>query len=216
MAKSLTIKPKRLEIELTKLETFDKPILTYEQYLTPPNVAANMLTYIDSTYGDICQKHVLDVGCGTGMLALGAALTGAGFCTGIDICSKALLRAEANKKMLRLHTVNFIQCDAKYMDLTMNGTSFDTAIMNPPFGTKGNEGIDVLFLTKAFQLNIPNIYSLHKRSTRKLILKQGKAYSYQAEVVAELKFNIDRSFNFHKKATSDIEVDLFKFSSRNS
>lgn len=44
---------------------------------------------------------------------------------------------------------------------------FDVTILNPPFGTKNNEGIDYCFLEKAFKICSGNVYSFHKSSTRK-------------------------------------------------
>lgn len=43
---------------------------------------------------------------------------------------------------------------------------FDTVIMNPPFGTKSNAGIDMKFLKRALKLSNNVVYSLHKTSTR--------------------------------------------------
>lgn len=43
---------------------------------------------------------------------------------------------------------------------------FDTVIMNPPFGTKKNSGIDMKFLQLACKFSSHSIYSLHKTSTR--------------------------------------------------
>ena len=49
---------------------------------------------------------------------------------------------------------------------------FDTVIMNPPFGTKKNEGIDMALLDcciKAVKEEGGTVYSLHKDSTSKYI-----------------------------------------------
>ena len=53
--------------------------------------------------------------------------------------------------------------------------SFDVVIMNPPFGTKHNTGLDVIFLKQALKVKAKNyleigkvIFSLHKSSTRKV------------------------------------------------
>ena len=43
---------------------------------------------------------------------------------------------------------------------------FDTVIMNPPFGTKHNVGIDMKFLQVGLDLSQDVVYSLHKTSTR--------------------------------------------------
>jgi len=41
---------------------------------------------------------------------------------------------------------------------------FDIVVMNPPFGTK-EEGIDYLFLRKAFEICKGTVYSFHKSSS---------------------------------------------------
>lgn len=43
---------------------------------------------------------------------------------------------------------------------------FDTVLMNPPFGTKQNSGIDMKFLRIGLALAEHSLYSLHKTSTR--------------------------------------------------
>lgn len=47
---------------------------------------------------------------------------------------------------------------------------FDTVVMNPPFGTKNNAGIDMKFLKMGLDLASDSVYSLHKSSTRYLLL----------------------------------------------
>lgn len=44
--------------------------------------------------------------------------------------------------------------------------AFDSVLMNPPFGTKHNAGIDMRFLETAIKLSNNAVYSLHKTSTR--------------------------------------------------
>jgi predicted RNA methylase len=53
--------------------------------------------------------------------------------------------------------------------MALKPNSFDTVIMNPPFGTKNNAGIDMLFLRRAIELATGAVYSLHKSSTREVI-----------------------------------------------
>ena len=67
---------KDLEIILSTLKGFERPKPELEQYTTPSSLAAELLwqAYID---GNIEGKIVVDLGCGTGILALGAAILGA-------------------------------------------------------------------------------------------------------------------------------------------
>ncbi|KAM9123171.1 rRNA N(6)-adenosine-methyltransferase METTL5 isoform 4-T5 [Pangshura tecta] len=95
------------------------------------------------------------------------------------------------------------------------GTSktFDTVIMNPPFGTKHNKGMDMTFLKVALQMAQTAVYSLHKTSTRKHIQKKADDWKVKMEVIAELRYDLPASYKFHKKSSVDIEVDLIRFSS---
>ena len=54
------------------------------------------------------------------------------------------------------------------------------------------------------------IYSLHKSSTRKHLLKRAEGWGVEAEVLAQLKFDIPAMYKFHKKKSLDIEVDLIR------
>lgn len=89
--------------------------------------------------------------------------------------------------------------------------TFDTVIMNPPFGTKHNAGMDMKFLMAGVNLARSVVYSLHKSSTREYIKKRAQEMGLQAEVIAELRYNLASTYRFHKKATVDIEVDCWRF-----
>lgn len=89
--------------------------------------------------------------------------------------------------------------------------TFDTVLMNPPFGTKNNAGIDMKFLMSAFNLARNAVYSLHKTSTRKFIQRKANELGINAEVIATLRYNLDSTYKFHKQTTVDIEVDCWRF-----
>lgn len=88
---------------------------------------------------------------------------------------------------------------------------FDTVIMNPPFGTKNNAGLDMRFLATGVQLARTAVYSLHKTSTRAFIQRKAKEMGAVAEVIATLRYNLESSYKFHKKSSVDIEVDCWRF-----
>ena len=68
---------------------------------------------------------------------------------------------------MELPGIDCVQCNV-LTDLTDTKWSgiFDTVIMNPPFGTKHNAGMDIKFLQVAANLSNNVVYSLHKTSTR--------------------------------------------------
>lgn len=86
----------------------------------------------------------------------------------------------------------------------------DTVITNPPFGTKNNEGIDVQFLKTSIRLARRSVYSFHKSSTRPYLLKLIHSWGLNVEVVAEMKFDIQNMYKFHKEKVKDVEVDLIR------
>lgn len=89
----------------------------------------------------------------------------------------------------------------------------DTVMTNPPFGTKPDKaGIDIQFLKLGCQLARRSVYSFHKSSTRDYVLKTITALANveDVSVIAEMKFDLPRSFKFHTAASVDIEVDLIR------
>lgn len=105
---------------------------------------------------------------------------------------------------------DFILCDVKNIDKNMQHKSFDTVIMNPPFGTR-EKGADLDFLKMALRLATTAVYSLHKTSTRKRVISMAKKSGVNCKVIAELRFDLPASYKFHKKDSVDVEVDLIRF-----
>lgn len=107
------------------------------------------------------------MGSGCGALTLGAAVLEAGLVVGFEIDSDALDIFKRNVDFHELTNVDVVQCDVLDLAKVCNWEKkFDTVILNPPFGTKHNAGMDVKFLKAAFLLAKNSVYSLHKTSTR--------------------------------------------------
>lgn len=211
------IKLKKLEEYLQSVDSFEKPKVLLEQYITPSHIASNLLFTIQNNYDDLDGKLICDLGCGTGMLSIGSALLGSPHVVGFDIDQEALAVARNNVDEMEIANVDFVQCDV------LNGLgdsswhkAFDTVLMNPPFGTKKNAGMDMKFLKIATQLSSNVIYSLHKSSTRDYIQKKTKELKVEGNVIAELRYNLESSLKFHKKASVDIRVDVWRFTVTNS
>ena len=108
---------------------------------------------------------------------------------------------QPNNKMLDLNDDDGIPLPSKIVD---------TVITNPPFGTKNNEGIDIQFLKACIRLARRAVYSFHKTSTRPHLMKVISSWGYQVEVVAEMKFDIENMYKFHKEKVKDVDVDLIR------
>lgn len=205
------MKLKTLEQHLQTIDTFENPKVHLEQYTTLPHIGARILHTIQSSYGDIEDKLVAELGCGCGSLLIGAGMLGAGLCVGFDIDPDALSIFSSNVDNLDIRNVDAVQCDV-LKDLPGRWKKqFDTVIMNPPFGTKHNQGIDMKFLQTGIDLATTSVYSLHKTSTRKHVIAKATDWGVKAQVLAELRFDLPASYRFHKKQSVDIEVDFIRF-----
>ena len=137
------MKKKELEMALQSLEVFDNPKVNLEQYPTPSVIASDIL-FSAYAAGDIAGKRVADLGCGTGIFAIGAYLLGAESVTAFDIDADALGIAERNSASKGCE-IEFIKCNINEVS-----GSFDTVLMNPPFGSQ-NKHADRPFLSKVIQ-----------------------------------------------------------------
>ncbi|XP_065212852.1 rRNA N6-adenosine-methyltransferase METTL5 [Planococcus citri] len=205
-----TIKRSKLEEYLQDVETFSSPKISLEQYITPPHIAACMLHVAQSSFDDLNEKFVADLGCGSGMLSIGSLLLGSSFCIGFDIDADILNTYKSNMDEFEFANFDTVLCDVDKNDLSKFQKCFDTVLMNPPFGTH-NKGIDMKFLKTAINLSSNAVYSLHKTSTRDHILSKIESWKIKGEVIAELRYDLPNSYKFHKKKSVDIAVDLYRF-----
>ncbi|XP_058156654.1 rRNA N(6)-adenosine-methyltransferase METTL5 isoform X2 [Dasypus novemcinctus] len=200
------LKFKELESRLQQVDGFVKPKLLLEQYPTRPHIAACMLYTIHNTYDDIENKVVADLGCGCGVLSIGTAMLGAGLCVGFDIDEDALEIFNRNVEEFELTNIDMVLSDV--CSLSKMSKSFDTVIMNPPFGTKNNKGIDIAFLKTALEMARTAVYSLHKSSTREHIQKKAAEWKIKIDIIAELRYDLPASYKFHKKKSEAPEPNL--------
>nr|CAG4638685.1 EOG090X0BVL [Cyclestheria hislopi] len=212
----MPLKRKELEQYLQDVNGFEKPKILLEQYETRPHIAACMLHTIESVYGDLSGKSVLDLGCGCSILSIGAGMLEASYVLGIDIDIDALQIAQRNVEEFELTNIDFIHCNVKSVPDVVHGEKFDTVVMNPPFGTKHNKGLDTLFIEIALKCvkNTGVIYSLHKTSTREYFNKKASNWNVEPRVLAELRYDLPATYRFHNKTSVDIEVDFWRFAKK--
>ena len=156
---------------------------------------------------------VCDLGVGCGVLSVGACLLGAGHVTGFDVDPDALDIAGRNFAAFDIDNADLVQADVVGGCVPRTG-AFDTVLMNPPFGTKHNKGIDLAFVRKGLDLLASggSVFSLHKTSTRDHIVRKAKeSWKVDCEVVAQLRYDLPASYKHHKKASVDIDVDFIRF-----
>jgi putative methylase len=202
------MKLKHLEMALQRLDGFPRPRAVLEQYQTPAPLAARLL-YHALMKGDIEGKSVFDLGCGTGVLAIGAALLGAATVKGIEIDQKAVDVAEANAAPFDAD-VEFIVADVRDAALPGRIGTCDTVIMNPPFGAQQDHA-DRPFVDLALK-TASVTYGIFNAGSAQFI----KTYTEGRAVISEKVggvFPIRRTFSFHTKDQKDIEVEILRLSS---
>lgn len=204
------IRRKKLEIVLEKISSHPKPKFWLEQYTIPSLTAAEMLSIASDIHDSIKDKNIVDLGCGTGRLAIGSCILGAEKVLAVDIDPLAIEIANKNARLLKVQNkISWINSDIS----AIRGV-FDTAIMNPPFGTKIRHA-DSRFLLKA--LSIANVtISLHKRTTRNYLMKFIESKSGKIDGLYEMQFKIPKTYAFHNRKSYLVDVDLYIISLKNA
>jgi len=209
---------------LSQIAPHPSPKPSLEQYTIPADVAATMLHIAAYAYRDIVGKTVLDLGCGTGRLALGAAFLGAKQVVGVDIDRDVVKVAFENSARTDLkEKVQWITGDID----AIHG-NFDTVLQNPPFGVQRRKA-DRKFLEKALETGRV-IYSLHKCPDEdEAFIKKLKASKISVTPVTPSPFlekfierrggktkavyamvmTIPHMFSFHTKRKHEFVVNLF-------
>ena len=223
-AQTRLIRKLDLERFLFTVKPHPSPNVNLEQYTLSESTAATLMYLASYTYGDIVGKQVLDLGCGTGRLALAAAFLGAESVVGVDIDKTAIRVAVENSINVGLGS----EVDWVFGDIDAVAGKFDTVVQNPPFGVQ-KRNADRRFMEKA--LEVANVvYSIHNHpvTDRRLIaqLRSGGGQPLQVnaspfierfveerggrlETVYALLLTIPHMFEFHTKARHEIAIDLY-------
>lgn len=182
--------------ELSSVEGFDNPKISKEQYMTPPQLAAD-LVFSAYMQGDIENKKVIDAGTGTGILAIAAFKLG-GKVTAVEEDPEALEQAKENAEKLGAD-IEFLQED--FTDLELG---FDTCVMNPPFSVHSEEGEQ--FVRKAFEV-ADNVYTLADGNLLEVIKKLAAPTEYIIESES-VEIGLPATYGFHTEETRETEINI--------
>jgi len=198
-------KKRQLEMALQDISPHKNPQVELEQYSTPSIIAADLL-WNAMAIGDIEGLKLADLGCGTGIFTIGAALLGAEEAVGADTDPDAILIAESESKKKNLQNTRFIVADVVEFN-----EQADTVIQNPPFGAQksNRKTADVIFLEKALEI-APVVYSFHMKKTMDFLVKFLGERNATISHKFEYRFPIPRIYDFHTKESVEVEVVVLR------
>lgn len=197
-----------LATKLGVVAGFERPDAALEQYPTPPELAAHVVHLAD-LHGDVDGRTVLDLGTGTGMLALAAALRGPARVFGVELDRDALTTATANQRRVAASApVHWIQADATRLPLDVPDPV--TVVMNPPFGARdGNRNADRGFLATASRVAAVS-YSVHNAGSEAFVEAFAADNGGEVTHAFAADFAIDARFDHHTEESEEIDAEVYR------
>ena len=175
------------------------PAADLEQVATPAEAAADLLAILDRMYG-LSGRSVVDLGCGTGRLAIGAALLGAHPVTGVEVDARLLPVARSAARAARA-SVEFQVRDVAEWDRPA-----DFVVMNAPFGAQQRHA-DRPFWERAFALGRTAVGAFASSASRTFIARLALDRGAHVIEVEPVPWNLPRTFPHHRAANVRLAVD---------
>lgn len=195
----------KLAIVLSKLEGFKNQKVIIEQYDTDSEVAATVLW--DAYMKGHLDGKVADMGCGTGILGLGALILGAKEVFMVENDDNALNIAKNNYEKLKSEGWIVNKAHFVLLDIADFNEQVDIVIENPPFGVKVKHA-DRVFIEKAMKIS-PIIYSLHKSESKDFIEAFSRDNGFMIKEELRFSYPLKQTLKFHKKKIHYFNVSCF-------
>lgn len=191
------MKQRDLEIWLEAIPDPKAPDPDREQVPTPAPLAAWLL-FTASSLGDVRDRVVLDLGCGTGIFAIGAARLGAARVVGLDTDRRLLDQARRAAADLDVD-VAWVRMDAGDW-----AADVDTVVTNPPFGAR-RAGADRPFLATAVAC-ADVAYSFHLAETLDFVEGFVEDLGGTIDRTWPVDFPVPRQHGYQRRAEQTVEV----------
>ena len=201
-------KKKHLEMKLQSIPPHPNPKVGLEQYSTPSIIASDLI-WNAVFLGDIENKNILDLGCGSGIFTIASALMGANIACGVDVDDDSIQLASMTSQKLKLDNVDCILSDVSEFNCDFD---VDTIIQNPPFGSqrKAKHGEDLNFVKKAIEFNPKVLYSFHMASTEEFLINFYQDNNLEITHIFRYDFPIPKIYEFHTKEKQNVNVIVFR------
>ncbi len=156
---------------------------------------------------DVAGKKVADLGCGTGVFAIGAMMLGASGATGVDIDRESIRTARANAHNL-LDSGTGRRITFRTSDILKFSGAFDTVFQNPPFGSQSRNA-DVPFIRKALGI-ARTVYTMHLSETEDFVTDTIHRYGGRVVFARPFTYSMPRMFDFHESDRREFSLILYK------
>jgi putative methylase len=186
---------------LEAVPPFLRPRPDLEQVVTPAEAAADLLETAVRLAG-LEGSSVADLGCGTGRLAIGAALLGAAPVVGVDVDPDPLPLARGTAEAAGV-TVEFVEADVRAWERPV-----DLVLMNPPFGAQRRHA-DRPFWEAARRIAGRWLFAFSLAESRTFIARWAVARDARIIETHPVAWTLGRTFPHHTHARAPISVDLW-------
>lgn len=199
---------------LGAVRSFDAPRIDLEQYPTPSGIAANLVHFADLR-GDIQDHLVIDLGSGTGVLAIGCAFRNPERIVGLERDREAIEIARHNVQIVDPpRPIQWIWADVTVSPVrdSLNAT----VVMNPPFGAqRSNVHADRVFLEVAARVGRVS-YSFHNEGSQQFVEAFAADNGGRITDAAVTQFDLEHQYEFHRKERTTFSVELFRIEWENT
>ena len=191
----------QLERILQSLEPVKVPSPSTEQYPTPAAIAAEVIQFALGR-SDIAGRSVVDLGCGNGVLAIAAKLSGAARVLGVDADPESVEVSRRNAERSE------VEVEWEVADVSSVHELFDTVLMNPPFGAQTRHA-DRPFIDAAMQLG-KVVYTFLNAPSEPFVERRIETTGSRITDRLEYRFPIPHLFSFHRQDVRTHEVLLYR------
>jgi len=203
------MRKKELAIFLSRLKGFVVRKESLEQRESESEIIADVL-WNAYMLGDIEEKIIADLGCGTGIIGIGCLLLGARKVYFVDVDKDAIKVLKEN--LLTIEEGIRKKATIMLKDIRELGSGkikdVDVVIQNPPFGVKRR--LDRVFLEVAFGLaNV--VYSFHRLDVERFVYAFSKDHGFRITHLWKYDWPMKAVAEKHRKKLRYLPVGCWRF-----
>jgi putative methylase len=193
------VRTSELVLRLSKVPGFPRPDPRLEQVVTPSEAAAELLTTADRLE-KLEGRSVVDLGSGTGRLAIGAALLGASPVRAIEIDAGAVDIARTAAAAAR------VEVEFEARDVAGYNVPADVVLLNPPFGAQRRHA-DRPFWDAAFTVARRSVHGFALADSRNFIARRAVERGAHIIETQPVAWDLGRTFPHHTRSRVSLPVD---------